>query len=98
MEQRISIERMEQAINIFGSFDENIRLLEQEFSVSVVNRDGELRVSGEPEDTMLAAKAIQALLTLSSRGESIADACDVHGTDADELVAKINAYLASKEN
>ena len=33
----------------------------------------------------------------ASRGESIADACDVHGTDADELVAKINAYLASKE-
>jgi phosphate starvation-inducible PhoH-like protein len=73
LEQRISIERMEQAINIFGSFDENIRLLEQEFSVSVVNRDGELRVSGEPEDTMLAAKAIQALLTLSSRGESIGE-------------------------
>ena len=32
----------------------------------------------------------------ASRGESIADACEVHGTDADELVNKINAYLASK--
>ena len=73
MEQRISIERLEQAVNIFGSFDENIRLLEQEFSVSVVNREGELRVSGEPEDTMLDCKAIQALLTLSSRGESIGE-------------------------
>ena len=31
-----------------------------------------------------------------SRGESIEDACAVHGTDADELVNKINAYLASK--
>ena len=31
-----------------------------------------------------------------SRGESIADACLVHGTDADELVAKINAYLETK--
>ena len=71
MEQRISIERLEQAVNIFGSFDENIRLLEQEFSVTVVNREGELRVSGEPEDTMLACKAIQALLPLSSRGEKI---------------------------
>lgn len=28
-----------------------------------------------------------------SRGESIADACQVHGTDADALVAKINAFL-----
>ena len=73
MEQRISIERLEQAVNLFGSFDGNIRLLEQEFSVTVVNRDGELRVEGEPEDTMLACKAIQALLTLSSRGESIGE-------------------------
>ena len=31
-----------------------------------------------------------------SRGESIEDACKVHGTDADELVKKINDYLASK--
>ena len=31
-----------------------------------------------------------------SRGESIAEACVVHGTDADELVRKINDYLASK--
>ena len=31
-----------------------------------------------------------------SRGESIAEACAVHGTDADELVNKINTYLASK--
>ena len=30
----------------------------------------------------------------ASRGESIADACAVHGTDADQLVAKINAFLA----
>ena len=53
--------------------ERNIRLLEQEFSVTVVNRDGELRVEGEPEDTMLACKAIQALLTLSSRGEAIGE-------------------------
>jgi len=32
----------------------------------------------------------------SSRGESIAEACAVHGTDADALVERINAYLASK--
>ena len=32
----------------------------------------------------------------SSRGESIEQACAVHGTDADELVEKINAYLAEK--
>lgn len=71
MEQRISIERLEQAINLFGSFDENIRLIESEFHVTVANREGELRVNGEPEDTTLACKALSALLTLSNRGEAI---------------------------
>ena len=32
----------------------------------------------------------------ASIGESIADACAVHGTDPDELVAKLNAYLSAK--
>lgn len=31
-----------------------------------------------------------------SRGESIEDACKVHGTNADELVEKINAFLGEK--
>ncbi|MBQ7828459.1 MAG: DUF1858 domain-containing protein [Clostridia bacterium] len=33
----------------------------------------------------------------ASRGESIEDACMVHGTDPDELVEKLNKYLESKE-
>ena len=73
MEQRIGIERMEEAVNLFGSFDENIRLLEAEFQVQAVNRGGEIVVSGEPENVMLAVKAVQALLTLSGKGENITD-------------------------
>lgn len=33
----------------------------------------------------------------SSRGESIEDACAVHGTDCDELVAKLNEYFKEKD-
>ncbi len=32
----------------------------------------------------------------SARGESIADACDVHGVDADDLVEQINSFLSGK--
>ena len=71
MEQRISLERMEEAINLFGSFDENIRLLEAELHVTVVSRGGELCISGDVENVMLATKAVEALLTLSARGEAI---------------------------
>ncbi len=71
MEQRIGIERMEEAIDVFGSFDENIRLLEAEFGVMVVNRGGEIVLSGDVENVMLAEKAVRALLTLSAKGETI---------------------------
>ena len=73
MEQRIEIDRLEEAANIFGSFDENIRLIEAEFHVVVTNREGELRINGEPEETIMATKAIDALLTLSTRGETIGE-------------------------
>ena len=34
----------------------------------------------------------------ASRGETIEEACEVHGADADELVKKINEFLESKES
>ena len=71
IEQRMNIGRMEEVINVFGSFDENIRLMESELRVSVTNRDGELKIAGEAEDVLLAQKALGALLALSARGEPI---------------------------
>lgn len=71
IEQTVSIERMEDAIDIFGSFDENIRLIEQELGVRVVSRDGQVKISGEEEPVDQAAKVIRGLLSLSARGEAI---------------------------
>ena len=71
IEQTVSIERMEDAIDIFGSFDENIRLIEQELGVRVVGRDGQVKISGEEEPEDQAAKVIRGLLSLSARGEAI---------------------------
>jgi len=70
-EQFISIERMEQAVNLFGAFDENIRIIEQELNVSVVSRESNLKISGDAEAVMLAVKAIEGLLSLSAKGEAI---------------------------
>jgi len=71
IEQTISLERMEEAIDLFGLFDENIRLIEQTLGVSVVNRGSELKIAGDPEDVMVAVKTVEGLLSLSSRGEPV---------------------------
>ncbi len=73
MEQVINIDRMEHAVALFGSFDENIKIIEQEFSVKVRARDSELKVSGEPEDVMRASQVIESLLNLINRGEQLSE-------------------------
>ncbi|WP_297210806.1 PhoH family protein [uncultured Flavonifractor sp.] len=73
IEQTINIERMEDVIDVFGSFDENIKLIENELGVTVVSREDHLKVSGEAEQVMYAVKAIQGLLGLAGRKESITE-------------------------
>ena len=73
IEQTISIERIEDVIDIFGSFDENIKLLEHELDVSVVSRDDQLKISGEAENVLYAVKAVQGLLGLAGRKETITE-------------------------
>ena len=73
-EQIISVERMEAAVNLFGSLDENMKIIQRELGVSVVNRDGELKLSGEDaEKVMQAAQAVEGLLKLIARGETITE-------------------------
>ncbi len=67
------MERMEQAAALFGSLDENVRLLSSEFGVSIVARDAELKVTGEPENVALAVRAIESLLGLLNRGEGLTE-------------------------
>ena len=73
IEQSINVERIEDAIDIFGSFDENIKLIERELGVTVVNRDSELKISGEAEKVLYAVKAVQGLLNLAGRKETITE-------------------------
>ena len=73
MEQIVSVDRMEQAVSLFGRLDENIRLIEQQFGVSVVSRDSDIRVDGEPENVDKAVRAIHGLLQLINRGEQLTE-------------------------
>ena len=71
MEQIINAERIEQVISVFGSFDENIKKIEQAFSVRVVNRGTELKISGDEEPVLQASRAVELLMELASKGEDI---------------------------
>ena len=68
-EQSISVDRMEHAVSLFGSFDENVKTIEKEYDVNVISRGSELKVTGDVENVQKATKAINGLLTLINKGE-----------------------------
>ncbi len=72
-ERLINIERMETAISLFGSFDENIKLIEQSFDVHIVIRGAELKIQGDVERVMQAEKAVLSLLHLLQKGEMLSE-------------------------
>ena len=73
MERHIEAEKIELVINLFGSFDENVRLIEKELDVAVINRGSEINIGGEPENVDKAVSAVNALLAMASRGEQIGE-------------------------
>ena len=71
IERTIPVERIEDVINVFGSFDQNLRIIEEEYKVTVVSQPDTLQLSGDPEAVMYAEKAINGLLELAAKGEQI---------------------------
>lgn len=70
-ERLIPFEKTEDIVTIFGSFDENVILLEKEYDVSISNRDSHIKVSGEPERVDMACYVILALVDMIKSNEAI---------------------------
>jgi len=71
IERCVNAERVEDLICVFGSFDENIRRIEDAFCVSIVNRDTELKVTGDEEASDKAVRTLEGLLKLAAKGDPI---------------------------
>lgn len=73
IEQIVSIDRMEHVSTLFGNLDLNIKIIESEYGVSIIARDSELKVVGEPNKVSDAVKVIEGLLSLINRGEILTE-------------------------
>ncbi len=71
VEQIVNAERVEDLIAVFGSFDENIKKIEETLGVTIVNRGTELKVSGDAEAAYKAVRTLESLLSLAAKGETI---------------------------
>mgnify|MGYP000305026837 FL=1 len=61
------------AVALFGSFDENIKLIENQYSVNVISRGSDLKITGEAEDVAKAVRAVNGLLLLINKGEALSE-------------------------
>jgi len=71
VERIVNAERVEDLIVVFGSFDENIKRIEESFGVVIVNRGTDMKVTGDPEAADKAVRTLEGLLALASKGEII---------------------------
>ena len=70
-ERVVNAERVEDLVSVFGSFDENIKRIEEALDVSIVNRGTDLKITGDEEAADKAARTLEGLLSLASKGEVI---------------------------
>jgi len=71
IERQVNADRVEDLVSVFGSFDENIRKIEDSLCVSIINRGSDIKISGDEENVDKAVKTVEGLLSLAAKGETI---------------------------
>lgn len=57
--------------NVFGQYDSYLKKIEERLQVTVINRDGSVKITGKEENAVSARSVLESLVTLSLRGANI---------------------------
>ncbi len=72
-EQTVDIERIEQIVNLFGNFDENIKQIEKRYNVKITSHGSTIKFRGDAENVVKASRTVTGLITMINKGEQIND-------------------------
>ena len=98
MEKIVHIENTEHIYSLFGDLDEHIKMLEGHYDVRIVNRGSDVKLCGEEANVQKADRAIQGLILLLDKGESINEQnirYVMNLADEDASLAKVREITAS---
>ncbi len=70
-ESSVKIENFQYTMELFGNYDENIKIIEEALGVEIVARENELRIKGGGDRVGLAEKLIGNLIGMLKRGEQL---------------------------
>ena len=93
-ERQITLENTNHAFSLFGSFDANINILEEAFSVSVTQHGNIIKINGSDGNTKKCERAVSQLLNMISRGETVTEqtvdyVVSLVNTDSESFVKSI---------
>ncbi len=72
-EKIVTVDNAEQLSALFGQLDGNVANIKKQYDVNIVSRDGNIKVIGEEPAASDAAKAVEALLKMSGRGQPLSE-------------------------
>ncbi|MBO5319712.1 MAG: PhoH family protein [Ruminococcus sp.] len=72
-EKFVTVNDPDRLSELFGQFDGNISRIQKEYNVTAVIRDGGIKLIGDENNTEQAAKALNALLKISSNGQTLSE-------------------------
>lgn len=70
-EFNIQIDDIEKIMNLFGNFDQNLNVIEDEFGVDIIVREGEIKIIGAEQAVNMARKTLDILLKMQENGEIV---------------------------
>lgn len=71
VERIVNVESMDSILNIFGSFDENVNLIQKQYNVVILSRGTDIKITGDEENVKKAEQAIESLILLANKGDQI---------------------------
>ena len=72
-EKSIVVTNINHVLNLFGSHDENIRLIQDDLNVNVITRGSDIKITGNQADVDKAHSCISALLKIAESGDDITE-------------------------
>ena len=72
-EKSVVVTNMDAMLNLFGSYDENIKIIQSELGVDILSRGSDIRITGADRSVEKAYTCINGLLKIAERGENITD-------------------------
>ncbi len=87
-EKSVQIDNFQYMMELFGNFDENVKMIEDSLKVDIIARGNEVKIKGGEERVKLAEKLINNLIGMLQKGEQL---------DAQSISYAIGLVMAGHE-